>query len=217
MFNIIFDMDGTLLDTQRICIPAWEECGKMQGIEGMGEKTRNLGGMNETGWTKFLEDNYPGLDIPRFKADLHEYYTTYNSVTRFMPGAKELLDFFKENNIKMAIASGSSVNTIIHHMTNVSALDYFDAMAGGLEVEKGKPEPDIFLLAAKRLGVNPETCFVFEDSPLGVIAAKKAGMKPIAVPDVVYFSEEVLAQSFAVLSSLEQAIPLFEKLIKENN
>ncbi len=211
MISIIFDMDGTLLDTQRICIPAWEECGKLQGIEGMGEKIRSVCGMNEIGWTKFLEDNYPTLDIPHFKADVKKYYADNLVEIKYMPGAKELLDYFRGKNIKMAIASGSSFSSVEHHLSEVNAKEYFSAFACGVEVENGKLAPDIFLLAAERLGANPENCFVFEDSPLGIIAANKAGMNPIAVPDVAIFSEEIKAECFAVLSSLSEAIPLFEK------
>ena len=81
---------------------------------------------------------------------------------------------------------------------------YFAGIFSCAEIGKGKDQPDVFLLAAERLGVKPETCFVFEDSPLGIIAANKAGMKAIGVPDVAYFSEESKAECFAVLSSLKE-------------
>lgn len=215
MISIIFDMDGTLLDTQRICIPAWEECGRNQGIEGMGKDIRKVCGMNEIGWTKYIENKYPQIDVLKFKQDVSDFYRKNNPPIRYMNGASELLDYFKGKNIKMAIASGSSSYSVEHHLNEVNAMGYFGAFACGAEVEKGKPEPDVFLLAAERLGVKPETCFVFEDSPLGIIAANKAGMKAIGVPDVAYFSEEIKAECFAVLSSLKEAIPLFKKILKE--
>ncbi len=213
MISIIFDMDGTLLDTQRICIPAWEYCGRLQGVKGMGEDTRYLCGMNEVGWTKYIEDKYPQIDVLKFKQDISDYYRSNNPPIRFMVGAKEILDFFKEKGVKMAIASGSSPKSVEHHLSEVNAKNYFSAFACGAEVERGKPEPDVFLLAAKRLGVEPSECFVFEDSPLGIVAANKAGMKVIGIPDIVSFDDETKAECFKVLNSLDEAIDIFEKLL----
>ena len=90
--------------------------------------------------------------------------------------------------------------------------DVFDVIVGGKDVENGKPAPDIFLLAAQKLGVNPEDCFVIEDSENGIRAGAAAGMKCIGIPDIVSFSEEVKALMAAQFSSLDEAIGLFEKL-----
>lgn len=209
MFSVIFDMDGTLLDTQRICIPAWDYAGDKQGIEAMGNHIPYVCGMNELGWSSYLEDNFPGLDIITFKKDMREYINI-NLKVKFMKGAPELMKFLKNKNIKMALASGSSMGSIVHHLTEVDALDSFDVIVSGKEVEHGKPAPDIFLLTAERLGVSPEECFVFEDSANGVKAAHAAGMKCIGIPDVVEFSEDVKKLMFAELSSLDEAIEVFK-------
>ena len=169
MFSVIFDMDGTLLDTQKICTPAWEQGGLLQGLTGVGKHIPNVCGMNETGWTEYLNTNFPTLDIIKFKQDVRQYIEQ-NGVIRLKKGALELLKFLKENNIKMAVASGSSMTSITHHLKEVGVYNYFQAFAGSHDVENGKPAPDVFLLAAKRLGVNPEDCFVFEDSPNGIKA-----------------------------------------------
>ena len=213
MFSVIFDMDGTLLDTQRICIPAWDYAGDKQSIEAMGSHIPYVCGMNELGWSSYLEDNFPGLDIITFKKDMREYINI-NLKVKFMKGAPELMKFLKNKNIKMALASGSSMGSIVHHLTEVDALDSFDVIVSGKEVEHGKPAPDIFLLTAERLGVPPEECFVFEDSANGVKAAHAAGMKCIGIPDVVEFSEDVKKLMFAELSSLDEAIEVFKKELK---
>lgn len=209
MFSVIFDMDGTLLDTQQICIPAWEHGGAMQGIKGVGEHIYNVCGMNETGWTSYLESHFPTLDVQIFKRDVRAYIAE-NGVIRLKKGALELLDFLKCNNVKMAVASGSSTKSITHHLNEVGVFDYFGAFAGSHDVENGKPAPDVFLLAAKRLGVAPEDCFVFEDSANGIKAGFAAGMKCIGVPDIAEFESDIKAIMFAELKSLDEAIELFK-------
>lgn len=211
MFSVIFDMDGTLLDTQKICVPAWENAGKMQGISGVGDHIYSVCGMNETGWTGYLEEHFPKLNIPDFKRDVRAYIAENGKVT-LKKGAKELLDYLKSRNIKIAIASGSSTATIEHHLNEVGVMDYFEAFAGSHDVKNGKPAPDVFLLAAKRLGVEPRDCYIFEDSPNGIRAGYSAGMKCIGVPDLADFDSEVKALMTAELTSLDEAIELFKKL-----
>ena len=212
MFSVIFDMDGTLLDTQKICVPAWEYGGKLQNVEGMGEHIYSVCGMNETGWTNYIKDHFPTLDIEKFKQDFKHYIAT-NGVVRLKKGALELLDFLKQNNIKMAVASGSSMASITHHLNEVGIFDYFEAFAGSHDVENGKPAPDVFLLAAKKLGVNPSDCFVFEDSANGIKAGFAAGMKCIGIPDMVEFDEETKKLMFKEFKSFDEAIELFKPLI----
>lgn len=212
MFSVIFDMDGTLLDTQRICVPAWHYAGELQGFKNVGDCIYHVCGMNEKGWTAFLESRYPALDTLSFKRDMRDYIIKNGKVV-FRKGAKELLDFLKQNNIKMAIASGSSRQTIDHHLGEVGAAHYFDAIVGGKDIENGKPAPDIFLLAAKLIGAHPKDCFVFEDSENGIKAGFNAGMKCIGFPDIVPFKEETKKLLFAELDDLSKAIEMFKKYL----
>lgn len=211
MFSVIFDMDGTLLDTQKICVPAWEYCGEIQGIKGMGEHVFKLCGMNETGWTAYLKETFKTLDIPKFKCDVRDYITENGKVI-FKKGAKELLDYLKSRGVKMAIASGSSTQTIEHHLKEVGAIEYFSAVAGSQDVLNGKPAPDVFLLAAERLGVKPSDCFIFEDSANGIKAGFAAGMKCIGVPDLIDFDNETTKLMFAKIQNLDEAIELFQNI-----
>jgi beta-phosphoglucomutase-like phosphatase (HAD superfamily) len=91
-------------------------------------------------------------------------------------------------------------------------LEYFDALVCGTEIENGKPAPDIFLKTAELMGADPKTCFVFEDSPNGIIAGHSAGMKAIGIPDVVTFSDDIKSLMYCELKDLSQAIEIFEKL-----
>jgi len=185
MFSVIFDMDGTLLDTQRGIVPAWEHAGKIQGLSGVGSHVQKVCGMNQEGWSNYLRTEIPALDIERFKSEVHDYIIA-NMRIRFRPGAEALMEFLDNNSIKYAIASGSTMKSVEHHLRELGAFERFAAFACGNDVKNGKPAPDVFLLAAKRLGVSPESCFVFEDSSNGVRAAHKAGMKVFGFPDIFY-------------------------------
>ena len=214
MFSVIFDMDGTLLDTQSICIPAWEYAGNMQHIPGMGSAIAHVCGMNEVGWTTYLENNYPTLDIPLFKETMRKYITD-NLKVRYKKGAPELIDFLKNNGIRLALASGSSRASIDHHLKEVGAEDLFEVIVGGKEVSNGKPHPDIFLLTAQKLGLDPKDCFVFEDSGNGIKAAYAAGMKPIGIPDTAPFTEDEKKLMYTEFTSLDEAIDIFKKILSE--
>ncbi len=213
MFSVIFDMDGTLLDTQKICIPAWEWAGRNQGFEGLGKHIPDVCGMNRVSWTKYLEQRYPSLDTDRFNSEARQYVID-NLKIGFMPGAEELLKYLKQNGIKLALASGSSSESVNHHLSKLGAHSYFDAIVSGDEVKNSKPAPDIFLKTAKLLGVSPEECFVFEDSENGIKAGNSAGMKCIGVPDIVDFSAEINNMLFAKYTRIDEAIALFNKLLK---
>jgi len=212
MFSVIFDMDGTLLDTQRICIPAWDFAGEKQGFKNLGDHIPNVCGMNQNGWTNYLKTNFPTLDIAPFIQNAREYIIK-NGKPAFKKGAEELIGFLKQNNIKIALASGSSTESINHHLKAVGATDIFDAIIGGHDVQNGKPAPDIFLLAAEKLGVPPKTCFVLEDSVNGIKAGVAAGMKSIGIPDIVDFPEDIRKIMFAKAIDLSKVIEILKPFL----
>ena len=206
---IIFDMDGTLLDTQKIYMPAWKWAGEIQGFSDMDKTALLMCGTNEVGSTKYLKDHFPTLDIVKFKADA-EVYVNENLTIRYKEGVKETLDFLKEKGIKLGLASGTSREKAIKRLNFVNALDYFDVTVCGNEIENGKPAPDIFLKAANLLGAKPEECIVFEDSDNGIKSGYNAGMKVIGIPDVKPFSEEIKSMLYAEFDTMDKAIELFK-------
>ena len=212
MFGVIFDMDGTLLDTQRICIPAWDHAGELQGFKNIGQHIPAVCGKNEAGWSKYLKDRYPTIDMPKFNVDARAYVMEH-LVVQYMPGAEELVKFLKSKGVKLAIASGSSRDEIHHHLNELGDTHYFDVIVGGPDVDNCKPAPDIFLLAAEKLGTKPEDCYVLEDSENGIRAGFAAGMKTIGVPDIVQFSDEVKALETAEFPSMVEALEYFKTLV----
>lgn len=211
MFGVIFDMDGTLLDTQRIYIPAWDYAGQKQGFKNCGSHSKNVLGTNEETWTQYLVDNFKGMDVDAFKAEATDYIKR-NIVIKFKKGAEELLVYLKGRGIRFAIGSGASTVLIRTYLQVLGANDLFDTVVGGEEIENSKPAPDTFLLAAKKMGIPPENCFVFEDSDNGALAAFMGKMRCIGIPDVVAFSEFTKQNLFAELNSLDEAIEIFEKI-----
>lgn len=106
------------------------------------------------------------------------------------PQIPEALQYLQEQGALCAVASSTNSDAVKHYLGRAGILQYFQEIVGGEMVEKSKPEPDIFLLACKRLGQKPEECVVLEDSENGVRAAKKAGCSVICVPDLKQPSEE---------------------------
>ncbi|WP_407453268.1 HAD family hydrolase [Methanobrevibacter sp.] len=212
MFSVIFDMDGTLIDSQRICIPAWDWAGEKQGICGMGKHIPAVCGMNKTSWSKYVLDIYPNIDIDRFNDEARQYCID-NLDVKFMPGIEQLLTFLKKNNIKMALASGSSRQSVNHHLKAVDAEKYFEVIMSGEDVIRSKPDPEIFLKTAELMGIQPKDCFVFEDSQNGVKAANAAGMKCIGIPDIVDFPSNIEDLLFMKLKTADEIIPVFTDLL----
>jgi HAD superfamily hydrolase (TIGR01509 family) len=131
------------------------------------------------------------------------------------PGVTEVLEWLSAHGIPSAAASATIHEKIVDRFTKTDLLKYFTVMVGGDEVTHGKPHPETFLTAAKRLGVDPADCLVFEDSHNGVIAAHEAGMHVIMIPDLVAPTPELLKRVKHELGSLEEALPIlinvFEK------
>lgn len=210
MFGVVFDMDGTLLDTQKVFIPAFDYASKLQNIKLQPNCLIDVCGMNDAGRREYMLKNYPGIDTEKFDKDIFEYAAEHK-VVKFKKGAMELLKFLKENGIKTAVASGSYTKDVVNNLSKLDATEYFDVLIGGEQVENGKPFPDIYLLAAKMLGIKSCDCFAFEDSPNGIRAASSAGMKCFGIEDVAPFDNEIKKVMYKELSSLDEAIDIFKK------
>lgn len=212
MFCAIFDMDGTIIDTQRIYVEAWEIAGKNQGIEGLGSLVKYVCGLKHEDSIAFAKSHHPELDCKRF-FDEYFPYAQKNKNVALLPGAAELLDFLYENDVPMAIASSSPMDEILENLEKLNIKKYFRVLTSGYEVAHGKPAPDVFLLAAEKLGMAPDQCFVFEDAPNGVRAAYSAGMRCFGIPDVAIFNDEIVEKSFRIISSIDKAIPILKEFI----
>lgn len=178
---IIFDMDGVLLDSESVHFEVLRDMLKRHGFQYTTEHFhRYCGVIEDQMWpqllqgTRFTHEDYIQLQ--------REHWQIYNRVIqdkglpRF-PGIEEFLVLLREDGYRIAVASASSVQTITENLRALRIDGYFSYIASAQECGVGKPAPDVFLLAAKGLGVAPADCMVIEDSANGMIAAYRAGMK----------------------------------------
>ncbi len=214
--SVIFDMDGTLLDTQKEIIVLWDITGEQMGYGKLGHLVPSCLGMNEEAWTAYLEQNGPeNMDVELFKRNFKQYAIDHPSPSVAKPGMYELLDFLDQNKIKYGIASGSDTELVKYRLKELGIDERFAAAIGGDQVQNGKPSPDIFLRTADALGAEYKDCIVFEDSPLGIKAAKSAGMIPIGIPDLVEFDENHISMMLTKLKRLDEAIPIIKSMLSD--
>lgn len=182
----LFDMDGLMIDSDRIISRAYETVLKEYGKE---PKYNSRGIVHTPGIS--AADNWRNLvkvygidadigDLAERKNRLHVEYMKQG--VDAMPGLVNLLKILQEHHIKMAIASSSRRELVEYAIKYLGIQDYFDGVVAGNEVPNSKPAPDIFLAAAKVLGTSPSSCVVFEDAISGVRAAKAGGFPCVAIP-----------------------------------
>ena len=129
------------------------------------------------------------------------------------PGVRELLSFLKENNVKTALASSTKVETVTNQLRDAKILDYFDVVIGGDMVKNSKPNPEIFLKAAEKLGIDPKEAYIIEDSFNGIKAAHSAKAMPIMVPDMLEPDEEISSLCHKIFKDLIQVRDYFANMV----
>lgn len=208
----IFDMDGTLLDTEQVYRNSWMELAAEYGQQPNTEFPRAVAGTNGERMLAVIKQYYPDVDAVQFMQDCID--RVKNRIAHAVPkkeGMDEILEFLHQKGVKIAVASSNSVEQIEKNMTLVGATPYLDAIVGGDEVVYGKPEPDIFLLAAERLGISPWDCYVFEDGINGVRAGVAAGCSTVMVPDGSLPTEEMHQICIGVYHNLLEAKQALEQ------
>jgi beta-phosphoglucomutase-like phosphatase (HAD superfamily) len=202
---VVFDMDGLMLDTERLAERCWSAAASAIGVEFDTALLRSMIGRNSRDSRQHVLANY-GADYP-VDALMRESRMQFDAIARcegiaVKPGLHALLDWLESIPIPRVVATSTRRERALAHLERCLLMPRFQALVGGDEVIEGKPAPDIFLLAAARLEVDPADCIVLEDSEPGVRAALAAGMIPIMVPDMLAPSEDLLACMPLVLPSL---------------
>lgn len=217
---VLFDMDGLMVDTESLATEAFIHSAKKQGYDMTKEETLLVLGFTTKSIYEFWENYFKNSDVSG-KQLVDDHYKYIENILftigpRKMPYIEELLKYLKESNYKVAVASSSNMDHIINNMEKTGLKKYIDEFASGAEVENGKPAPDVFLLAAERLGVKPEECLVLEDSKAGVIAGSSAGAKVIMVPDMFKPDEECKERTYRIVGNLGEVISILEEKNNEN-
>ena len=212
VLGVLFDLDGVVIDTEKLYTRFWMEAARELGHPMTLEQAlqmRSLGrGPSQEKLDSFFGPGVLEYDVLRSRRiELMDAFIAVHGVEE-KPGIRALLTHLKEKNIPCAITSSSSIPLIREHLGNLGLLEGFTALRSGKDVPHGKPAPDIYLAGAAAIGVAPENCLAIEDSPAGIEAAWRAGCMPIIVPDQDQPSDEVLSRCFARADSLFDVIEL---------
>lgn len=181
---LIFDMDGVVVESEPLHLIAYQRILSSFNIPYAAEDNREFLGRKDIVIASVLIERHSIPHSPHSFVEAKENILFELLKTQGMarPGLSEILNSAKKLGLPMAIASSATMPTIQLVVDTLGIREYFQTLTSGDEVANGKPAPDVFLLAAKRLGVEPADCLVIEDTLNGVLAAKAAGMKCIAIP-----------------------------------
>ncbi len=181
--GVIFDMDGTMIDNMLIHHQAWQKKLSELGMElNLQEVKESIHGVNEEILTRLFGDRLSKVER-KFHADDKEaqYRLLYKDSLKLIDGLDEFLQFLKEKKIKIGIGTAAPKENVDFVLDTLSIRPLFGAVVDAGMVEKGKPNPEIFLKTIHQLGLLPEECIIFEDSPTGVEAAVRSGATVIVV------------------------------------
>lgn len=200
-------MDGLLLDTETLALESFRSTCHDFHYEVPDTTYHRCLGTNSAGTEAILKEalgqDFPTSDFFENWSDHFRSLTEHNPIP-VKPGAMDLLAKLQQHHIPRAVATSSSERSAQHHLTDAGLRPFFQTLACGNEVQHGKPAPDIYLLAAQRLGVDPTHCLALEDSNNGVLAALAAGMKVIQIPDILQPDAEFLKHGHLLLHSLHE-------------
>ncbi|HVN58163.1 MAG TPA: beta-phosphoglucomutase [Bacteroidales bacterium] len=200
----IFDLDGVIVDTAKYHYLAWKRLADGMGINFSEKENERLKGVSRMASLEIIlglgRKELPGAGKEKLAAQKNEWYVEYISrmtPDEILPGALEFISELKGKGIKIGLGSASRNTPMI--LDRVGMIDTFDAVADGNIVHRAKPDPEVFLMAAAMLGVDPLSCIVFEDAVAGVEAALNAGMKCVGIG-----SREILKDAHIVIKGLNE-------------
>ena len=173
----IFDMDGLLFDTELVYNQEWYYIAELYGLKVDPAMLDELRGTNGTRMSEIVNTYWPRVDAKKLTDELFAHaIVTLSKQVPMKPGVVELLEYLKQHAVRMAVASSAPMELIKSNLRLAGIADYFDAVVSGEQVEHGKPFPDIFLLAAQKLNLQAQDCYVFEDGINGVRAYRRAAL-----------------------------------------
>jgi len=209
MKAVVFDMDGVLFDTERLCMKAWMAVAEQNGLPGMEEIFPQCIGLNANDSRRIVLEAYgEDFDYPHFREQTSLWFKEYiaNNGLPIKPGVREILGWLKTTSYAVGLASSTRKETVSGHLGMAGIGDSFDVLVTGDMVEHSKPRPDIYLRACRELGVEPEQAYAIEDSPNGIRSAYAAGMRPLLVPDMIIPDEEIRQMSAAEFKDLNEVL-----------
>ena len=215
--GIIFDMDGVLIDSERQSNEGWLWAAGQLGVDMPMWLIDSFKGAPAELCCKFFDDYYNGV-IDYWEAkELRTQHVYKIRETEGIPvkkGVKDIFEYIRNNGLKCAVATSTRRESAEKTLHEIGVWDYLDAVVYGDEVERGKPEPDIFLRAAKAIGVNPSEAVVVEDSINGIKAGYAAGMRVVHIPDTIAIDDDIRKLTYMVCDDLNGLIDVVESINK---
>ena len=209
--GVISDMDGVILDTEKLYVRFWCEAANFYGYPMQRHHALSIRSMARM----FVIDKLKGYFGEDFdyhtvhakRIELMDKYIEENGIEA-KQGAETLLSYLKQNGYKVALATATAPDRATAYLERLDLLKYFDEIVCASMVEKGKPEPDIYLYAAEKLGLEPHECIALEDAQNGIKSASSAGCKTVMVPDLDGPTDEIKPLLYAVADNLTDVIKL---------
>lgn len=215
--GIIFDMDGVLIDSERQSNEGWLWAAGQLGVDMPMWLIDSFKGAPAELCCKFFDDYYKGV-IDYWEAkELRTQHVYKIRETEGIPvkkGVKDIFEYIRNNGLKCAVATSTRRESAEKTLHEIGVWDYLDAVVYGDEVEHGKPEPDIFLRAAKAIGVNPSEAVVVEDSINGIKAGYAADMRVVHIPDTIAIDDDIRKLTYMVCADLNGLIDVVESINK---
>ena len=201
---VIWDMDGVIADTAPYHLKAWQEVLRKRGINFTEEDFRHcFGQRNDTIIRSALGKEVSQEEIDTIAKEKEAgFRQRIRQNLKPLPGAIKLIKSLAEGGFKLALASSAPIENIQLVIIGLGISDYFHAIITGRDVTEGKPSPQSFLLAAQKLGIEPKNCVVIEDAVAGVSAAKKAGMRCLAITNT--HPRTSLTEADLIVDTLEE-------------
>jgi len=214
---IIFDMDGLMFDTEKLLFRTWKEACKKYKKKVSNKIFKETIGLNmkktKEVYKKYFGHSFPFEKIIDESTRLLENHMNTEGVP-LKEGLSELLEYIRKKQLKVALAT-STERKRTEMLLNISGTKkYFNVVTCGDEIVKGKPDSEIFLKTSQKTGCPPENCMVLEDSKNGIMAAYRAGMLPVMVPDIIKPGKEIEAMLFKKFNSLKEVKDYFEDNFK---
>lgn len=212
---VIFDMDGVLIDSERIVTKCWVTLGKEHFLPDIESAIINCMGLNKHDTKEYMTNRYGSqFSYDQFSSRVRQMFQdeVRKEGLPLKTGVREILDYFKNAGYRVGLASSSKKETVHNHLKSNELLDYFQILVTGDMVTHSKPKPEIYIRACDEIGIEPEYCVAIEDSPNGIRSAYAANMKTIMVPDMILPTPEIKKMVDLECSNLLEVRDFFRKI-----